>query len=393
MQNHAKGGYAQSAGFVNAVQRTQTAHHPDPYDATPIAQGITVYYGPMLYGGVSFAIIEDRKFKSGPEDKVNTWTGRPDHVKPGNPPDFDPKSVDKPGLKLLGDRQLKFLRDWAADWRGAYAKCVLSQTIFCNLANYHGGNQMYLVADLDSNGWPQTARNQALIEMRRGFAFHYAGDQHLPSITRYGVDTWNDAGFAFCVPSIAAGYPRSWRPDAEGRVVRNRERTGGLPNTGEYRDGLGNYVTVYGIGNPAKENRPGRINTLHDKSSGHGIVRFDKQKQTITIECYRLQIDAEHLKPADQFPGWPRTIRVTDNYGRQAAAYLPTIRVTGADDPVVQLINEDTGEVVYTLRVRGTELRPKVFDSQAAYTVRVDGKTLTGVEPADSGDAVIEVKF
>ena len=25
---------------------------------------------------------------------------------------------------------------------------------FCS-GNYHGGNQQYLVADLDSNGWPQ----------------------------------------------------------------------------------------------------------------------------------------------------------------------------------------------------------------------------------------------
>jgi hypothetical protein len=252
---------------------------------------------------------------------------------------------------------------------------------------------MYLTADLDSNGWPQTGRNNALREMRRGFAFHYAGDQHLPSITQNGIDTWNDAGFAFCVPSIAAGYPRSWRPDAEGRAVRNRQRTGGLPNTGEYIDGLGNHVTVFGIGNPAEKNRPGRINTLHDKSSGHGIVRFDKQKQTITIECYRLQFDAKNVQPEDQFPGWPRTIHVTENYGRQAAAYLPTIRVQGAADPVIQLVNEDTGQVVYTLRVRGSEFRPKVFDANASYTVKVDDQSFAGVKPAGSQDAVLEVAF
>jgi hypothetical protein len=270
---------------------------------------------------------------------------------------------------------------------------VLSQTIFCNLANYHGGNQMYLVADLDSNGWPQTARNKALAEMRRGFAFHYAGDQHLPSLTQNGIDTFGDAGYAFCVPSIAAGYPRSWRPDAEGRPVPNRDRTGGLPNTGDYLDGLGNHVTVFGIGNPATENRPGRINTLHDKSSGHGIVRFDKQRQTITIECYRLQIDAAHLQPADQFPGWPRTIKVTDNYGRQPAAYLPTIRVKGAEDPVIQIVQEDTGETVYTLRVRDKEFRPKIFDANAKYTVKVNGTTLRDVRPARDDRAVIDVTF
>ena len=38
---------------------------------------------------------------------------RPDHI---NDPAYDRKSVDVPGLKLLGDRQLKFLHDWGQNW-------------------------------------------------------------------------------------------------------------------------------------------------------------------------------------------------------------------------------------------------------------------------------------
>ncbi len=319
---HSKGGFAEHPTFVNAILRMQCSHLPDPYDPAPMNQGINVFYGPMLYGRVSFAIIEDRYFKSGPEDKVNTWKGRPDHVRDAN---YDTKKLDVPGLELLGKRQEEFLNDWATDWRDADFKCVLSATIFCNLANYHGGAQEFIFADLDSNGWPQSGRRRALDAMRRGYAFHYAGDQHLPSITHNGVDTWNDAGFAFCVPSIAAGYPRSWRPDKEGRPVQNRPAPG-LANTGEYRDGFGNYVSVYGIGNPAEKNRQGRINTLHDKSSGYGIVRFDPATQHITMECYRLQIDPANLKPEDQFPGWPKTIHVSDNYSREPAAFLPTLK-------------------------------------------------------------------
>jgi len=45
-------------------QRTQCGHNPDPYDPTPVDQGITVYYGAFRYGGVRFAILEDRKFKT-----------------------------------------------------------------------------------------------------------------------------------------------------------------------------------------------------------------------------------------------------------------------------------------------------------------------------------------
>ena len=227
-------------------------------------QGIDVLYAPMLYGRVSFAIIADRYFKSGPEGKINTWAGRPDHV---TDPGYDVSRLDKPGLQLLGTRQEAFLEDWAGDWRKADFKCVLSQTIFCNLANYHGGNRMFIFADLDSNGWPQTPRNNALRIIRKGYSFHYAGDQHLPSITQNGIDTWGDAGYAFCVPSIAAGYPRSWLPDKEGRPVQNRPDHG-LPNTGEYRDGLGNYVTVFGIGNPAEKNRRGLEKTAMTSRRG-----------------------------------------------------------------------------------------------------------------------------
>ena len=367
IKGHAEGGYAMHPDFVNAVQRTQTAHHPIPFDPTPVERGIGVYYGDMVYGRVSFAVLEDRKFKSGPAGKVNYWPGRPDHVMD---PKFDPKSVDKPGLVLLGERQLKFLRHFAGDWKGADMKMALSQTIFCNLANYHGGGQQYIVADLDSNGWPQAARNRALAELRRGFVFHYAGDQHLSSIVHNGIENWGDAGFSFCVPSIAAGYPRSWRPDKEGLPVRNRPKPG-LPNTGEYKDGLDNILTVYAIGNPDKQKPKGRIQTLHDKASGYGVVRMNKAKGTITMECHRLLIDASNLQPGDQFPGWPKTIRQTDNYGRKPVAYLPEVKVEGMSNPVFEIKASSTGELVYALRIRGNSFHPPIFDASDTYQIRV----------------------
>ena len=366
MKGHSQGGYAMHEDFVNAVQRTQTDHHPAPFDPTPVERGIGVYYGDMIYGRVGFAILEDRKFKSGPEGKVNYWKGRPDHVKD---PDFDPSSVDKEGLVLLGDRQLKFLRHFAGDWKGTDLKVALSQTIFCNLANYHGGGQQYIVADLDSNGWPQSGRNRALDELRRGFVFHYAGDQHLASIVRHGIDDWGDAGFSFCVPSIAAGYPRSWRPDKEGRPVRNRPAPG-LPNTGDYKDGLDNRLSVFAIGNPAAKNRKGRLATLHDKASGFGVARFNAKTGAIKMECWRLLFDAAKPRPDDQFPGWPKTIRYTDNYGRKPVAHLPSIKITGMKNPVIQ-VKDSKGELVYALRIRGGSFRPPVFEASETYEVRV----------------------
>ncbi len=365
--NHAQGGFAEHPTFVNTVVRTQCAHHPDLPDPTPMEQGINVLYGPLLYGRVSFAIIADRYFKSGPEGKVNTWVGRPDHVKD---PTYDVSLLDKPGLNLLGKRQEQFLETWAGDWRGTDFKCVLSQTIFCNLANYHGGNRTFIFADLDSNGWPQTPRNNAVRIMRKGYALHFAGDQHLPSITQNGIDTWGDAGFAFCVPSIAAGYPRSWLPDLEGRPVQNRPAPE-LPNTGDYRDGLGNYVTVFGIGNPADKNRRGRENTAHDKSSGHGIVRFDPADLTITMECYRVQIDRDTVRPEDQFPGWPKTIKLTDNRGQKATALLPEMTAPeGVACPVLRVTDATSGELVYAVRLTEHKVKPWVY-AQGKYRVEL----------------------
>ena len=284
IRNHVSGGYAQPVKMINAVHRSQTSHHPDFYDPRPIKRGISVFYGDMVYGRISFAIIADRMFKSGPAGKVNDWEGLPDQCTDLN---YDTRKLDKPGLKLLGDRQLKFLNHWAEDWRGSDMKIVVSQTIFCNLANYHGETQKFVYADLDANGWPQTGRNKAVDVMRRAFAFHMAGDQHLASLVHHGIDTHRDANWSLCVPSIASGYPRSWLPDKEGRTVSNRPE-GGLPNTGDYYDGFKHPITVYAIGNPTLPYREGRIYTAHDKASGYGLVRMDQAKRKLTIECWRF---------------------------------------------------------------------------------------------------------
>jgi glycosyltransferase involved in cell wall biosynthesis len=68
-------------------------------------------------------------------------------------------------------------------------KAVISQTIFTGMATTHGGDREVLRADYDQNGWPQSARNAAVREMRKAFAFHIAGDQHLPAVVHYGIDT------------------------------------------------------------------------------------------------------------------------------------------------------------------------------------------------------------
>ncbi len=248
-----KGGYIEPARMVNAVHKTNVAHHPDAFDTKPLLQDISVYYGDMVYGGVSFAIIADRQWKSGPEH-VETGGGRADHVTDAN---FDTAVLDKPGLVMLGERQEAFLKQWSKDWRGHTLKALLSQTVFINAATHHGSEDGYLKADLDSGGWPQTPRNRAIAILRPSMALHINGDQHLTTLAQYGVDKQRDSNWSFCTPAISAGYPRWWRPDEIQMPHANRPKHG-QDNTGEYLDGLGNKAYIYAVGNPQVGKAPNR---------------------------------------------------------------------------------------------------------------------------------------
>jgi len=382
-----QGGYNMSAPWVNVVHRTQTSHHPDPWDATPGKQGISVYSGPLVYGRVSFAILADRQFKSAPEGKVPPTGGRGDHV---TDPNFDPKSADLPGLQLLGPGQLKHLAAWTRDWKGAEMKAVISQTIFTAMATTHGGPGQRLVADYDANGWPQSERNAALREIRKSFAVHIAGDQHLPAVVHYGIDEHRDAGIAFAGPAVNTGYPRWFEPLKPGE-----NRQPGAPElTGDYRDSFGNPMTVLTVANGAKQPRQPVLEKLHDKVSGIGLVRFDKRSRQITLECWPLLADPQ--QSGTQFPGWPVKFDMLANYGRPAAAHLPKLEIQGVQSPVVEVIDERSGELVYALRLSDSAWQPHVF-AAGKYTVRIsvpeDGKTkmLTGLEAKPKNDAVLQV--
>ena len=331
-------------------------------------------------GGIDFALLEDRKFKSGCYGIITKDMGaRPDHVEV---PGVDPTRFDLPDKQLLGERQLRFLDAWGRDWDGAVMKAVVSQTTFSMLSTYHSRTRKFYYADFDANGWPQRGRNRAVDAMRRAFAFHICGDQHLATLAQYGIDDWRDAGWSFCVPSIANLYPRWWVPKQDGK---NAE-PGAEEHTGDYLDGFGNKVTVYAHTNPRTTGREPA--ELLDRMPGFGIVRFDKKARTITAECWPRMTDV--TDPASrQYSGWPRTLHQLDNYGRTPVAWLPELIVSGASDPVVQVIDEGSGQVIYTLRIAGDRWRPWVFHP-GKYTIRVGEsnrqKTLSGIETTDTKD-------
>lgn len=320
------GGYKGHRDFVNAIHESLTWHMPDPFDPTPVGDlKIEPYACELEWGGVSYAVVADRMFKDSatvllPEAKiVNGWSRNPD---------FDmAKDSDVPTAHLLGDMQLRFLKHWAEEKNPRVQfKAVVSQTVFQNPATIpdeaDGGevipslpilpDQIHLpknfkiAADCDSNGWPQSGRNRALRLFKEAGAIHLCGDQHLGTLTEYGIDSFRDGGYAFCVPAVANTWPRRWYPPMDGM-----NRAPGAPAyTGDFIDGFGNKMTIWAAANPYQTHI--QPEALYNRTPGYGIVRFNKKDDTITFECWPRWVKPWE-KGAKQYIGWPKTIKNSEN--------------------------------------------------------------------------------
>jgi alkaline phosphatase D len=289
-----RGGYRCSAEFVNLVQRTQCGHNPDPFDPAPVDRGVTVYYGSFRYGGVGFAILEDRKFKTAPLQGAD---------------------LDVHEAELLGERQEKFLEQWAKDWAGVSAKICLAQTLFACVQTSPAGRPLN---DFDSNGYPKLGRDRAIELLREAGALMLAGDQHLATLVRHGLDTFTDGVVQFTGPAAGSSWQRWFEP------ARPLANAGG-PHTGDFVDAFGNKVRVLAVANPKvsfreyRRHRPGRSQGLGDrklKSEGYGIIRVDHQARAFVIECWPWNVDPQ-APGARQFPGWPHRLRFEDSDGRR----------------------------------------------------------------------------
>ena len=392
------GGYIQSPGFVNAVHRTQTSHLPDPYDPTPVQQDISVYYTNVEFGGVSFAVLGDRQFKSAPRDlmpEAQIWNGWPRN------PDWDAaKDGDHPDAVLLGDRQLAFMDHWARDWGSeAWMKVLLSQTLFANVAtipvdHFDGSGIPGLpipppgeivtgykkAMDHDSNGWPQTGRNKVVDVLRRARAFHVAGDQHLGSTVRYGKDTFQDAGYGFVVPSIANIWPRRWFPP-EVSPTRDPSKSW---YTGDHLDGFGNHMTVMAVANPV--NSEIEPTALYDRTPGYGIVRMNRTTRNVVLEAWPRWVDPS-APGAAPYADWPVAFHQEDGDGRRPVDHLANLTFDVSDIPVVEVTDLHTGDHIYSIRPGAGMYRIPVYETGRDYHLRVtwpDGTERSFELPAGS---------
>jgi alkaline phosphatase D len=367
------GGYTRPPAFVRMVERTQTSHLPDPHDPTPVLQNIGVYYTSWVYGRVGFAILEDRKFKNGYADE---GFGA---LSPGSATD-DTTRFNRTNLNLLGSRQETFLDAFAADWAGQELKAVISQSPLASSSTHTGPNYLRRYYDLDANGWPQNKRDRAVSLLRKSFAPHINGDQHVSVLFQHGVAADSDAVYSFCVPAIANAFSRTWNP------ANPANGTTGIvsPYTGPFLDGFGNHIRVLAVANPAHYyNQKAFHGTelLHGRGPGYGIVRFNKTDRTTTFECWPLYADPTNPASGAQYPGWPVTIRQTDNEGRAPAAFLPVIDSGLTNDPVVRVYDESDGSLVYGYRVDGNRYRPPVYATDRTYR--------TEITPADAGATLV----
>ena len=291
------GGYVMPPRWVNMVQRTQTGHLPDAIDPTPTDSGIDVYFTAMGYGGLRFAILEDRKFKSGggfirDRRKIDRpWS------------QLSAAELDFPEAELLGDRQLSFLREWSKDSGGDEINVVLTQTMFASVHTHSGPKLRFNGGlDVDTNGWPRSPRDEALRAMETARPVLICGDQHLGALVQHGIETWDDGPLQFMVTGSANGWPRAFWP---GSPVDAPERVDG-DGLGPYTDPFGNRLTVLGVANPAAGVlKPGNTDPEElaaVKGSGYGLVRFDKKARRVTFDQLRYPMNGQ---PAESFDGFP----------------------------------------------------------------------------------------
>jgi len=78
-----------------------------------------------------------------------------------------------------------------------------------------------------------------------------------------------------------------------------------------------------------------------------------------------------------------------DNDGRKPFGWLPEIQIAGAPDAVVQVVEESSGDVLYTVRSNGATFQAPVY-ADGLYTLKVgrnfpDRAFTPGLKPAKQG--------
>ena len=116
------------------------------------------------------------------------------------------------------------------------------------------------------------------------------------------------------------------------------------------------------------------------------------------MDAWKFNANVDDPGSDDQFPGWPLIIDQEDNYNRRISTYLPALEFEGDVLPVIEVINDENGELVYTLRMKDKTFRPGVF-KEGNYTIRAiqagTGKTIhfSGLKTEKENTEKIKTSF
>ena len=276
-----EGGYKWDKDVVRMVFNIQHGANPDPYDPTPIKYDLPVNYGEFIYGGVSFALVEDRKWKTPPNNEIDPTETRGE---------------------LLGERQEAFLAQWGKT-NTEYPKICIAASIW---GNPQTTGDVEPLLDYDANGYPPDGRTRAVKLVADAKALVLVGDQHLGLIAHQGVDDYEDGAVFFAGPAAASFWQRWF----EGQGTLENQRNGD-PNTGNFIDCFGNKMRVLAVANPnmtQADFSAGQVDwyvSTADRSipsEGYGIVRVNQKDRTASLECWERNTDPA---TGEHFPGWP----------------------------------------------------------------------------------------
>jgi len=245
-----------------------------------------VYFTRFSYGGVRFALLEDRKFKTG-----------------GDKLDDSGSVIPEADLQLLGSRQEAMLAEMAAEGIGP-PTVVVSQTMFCCLQTDPNGRRK---GARDTAGWPPMARTRATQAMAAAGAVMLSGDTHLPSLVRH-----ISGPVQFCGPAGGATFVRWFEPSPP------LPNPGPTPYTGDFTDSFGNAIRVLAVANMHVDQATwlsayGQPHCGDQalKEEGYGLLRIDPVNRTHTFEAWRWDVDPK-ARGAAPMPGWPYVLSFDD---------------------------------------------------------------------------------
>ncbi|MGB9862663.1 MAG: hypothetical protein ACPLPQ_02525 [Candidatus Saccharicenans sp.] len=371
------GGFLLPEEFVRLVLSTQTSHLPPPDESQLSEKTIFSGFYCLNYAGLSLAVINDRISKSAPAPLLpraqirNGW--------PLNP-EFDPrKEARLKEARLLSEEQLRSLEKWVLDWtEGTWMKAALSCSSFVSLLTLPEGQtgeealwqlrplkpgeypaSDRAAADFNSSGWPQPARDEIIRLLRKARAVHLSSSGGPPALLKYGLDRPGDAVAAMVTPAIQATFALRWTPRQEAVTTRGQE----VRPLSNQEDAFGNKFSLLTVNNAAGQDQISGLKSI----SGFGLVTFEKRTRKVIFESYRL--GEEGTATAELMPGWPVVVGQLENDGRKPVGFLPLLRFKGISDPVIQVVEEKSGELIYSFRITGTEFRPPVYQA-GVYSVK-----------------------